>query len=47
VKLPVAGPKPTWPLRAHLATWRRVRRYAVPAWMVEAATRRRLAGDWA
>ncbi|MFG3497747.1 ankyrin repeat domain-containing protein [Streptomyces sp. NPDC047928] len=28
------------------ADWRRVRRYAVPRWMIERATERRLAGDW-
>ncbi|MBW8485689.1 ankyrin repeat domain-containing protein [Actinomadura parmotrematis] len=28
------------------ADWLRVRRYAVPAWMIERATERRLAGDW-
>ncbi|MFE3760892.1 ankyrin repeat domain-containing protein [Streptomyces sp. NPDC059104] len=28
------------------ASWLRVRRYAVPAWMIERATRHRLAGDW-
>ncbi|MGO4456959.1 ankyrin repeat domain-containing protein [Streptomyces sp. M-16] len=27
-------------------SWLRVRRYAVPAWMIEQATRHRLAGDW-
>ncbi|GLW10676.1 hypothetical protein Misp01_58040 [Microtetraspora sp. NBRC 13810] len=26
--------------------WRRVRRYAVPGWMIEQAAERRLAGDW-
>src|SRR5690348_3371444 len=26
--------------------WRRIRRYAVPRWMIEQATERRLAGDW-
>jgi hypothetical protein len=31
---------------AELADWRRVRRYAVPRWMIERATERRLAGDW-
>jgi hypothetical protein len=30
----------------NLAGWRRVRRYAVPRWMIEQATERRLAGDW-
>ncbi|GHJ48745.1 hypothetical protein Cs7R123_60870 [Catellatospora sp. TT07R-123] len=37
------------PDQAHqndLPTWRRVRRYAVPAQMVARATARRLAGDW-
>ncbi|WP_119731826.1 ankyrin repeat domain-containing protein [Thermomonospora amylolytica] len=28
------------------ASWRRARRYGVPAWMIERATERRLAGDW-
>ncbi|MEO3859341.1 ankyrin repeat domain-containing protein [Acrocarpospora sp. B8E8] len=28
------------------AVWQRVRRYAVPRWMIEQATERRLAGDW-
>lgn len=28
------------------ASWGRVRRYAVPGWMIERATERRLAGDW-
>ncbi|MFC5751535.1 ankyrin repeat domain-containing protein [Actinomadura rugatobispora] len=32
--------------RAHLADFQRVRRYAVPRWMIERATERRLAGDW-
>jgi hypothetical protein len=31
----------------YLATWRRVRRYAVPASMIAKCTERRLAGDWA
>ncbi|MEU9146364.1 ankyrin repeat domain-containing protein [Streptomyces sp. NPDC048349] len=26
--------------------WRRIRRYAVPGWMIEQATAHRLAGDW-
>src|SRR5262245_41463114 len=26
--------------------WRRIRRYAVPQWMIEEAGERRLAGDW-
>jgi hypothetical protein len=30
----------------HLAEWRRIRRYAVPRWMIEEATESRLAGDW-
>ncbi len=47
MRLRVSGRKPGWPLRDHLATWRRARRYAVPAWMVDHATRHRLAGDWA
>jgi hypothetical protein len=29
-----------------LRVWRLVRRHAVPRWMIERATRRRLAGDW-
>ncbi|MGK5554083.1 ankyrin repeat domain-containing protein [Actinomadura kijaniata] len=29
-----------------LSTWRTARRYAVPRWMIEQATERRLAGDW-
>ncbi len=29
-----------------LRVWRRVRRFAVPRWMIERATERRLAGDW-
>ncbi|GAA1551548.1 hypothetical protein GCM10009678_38050 [Actinomadura kijaniata] len=29
-----------------LASWALVRRYAVPRWMIERATERRLAGDW-
>ncbi|MFD1660629.1 ankyrin repeat domain-containing protein [Streptomyces caeni] len=32
---------------AEAADWRRIRRYAVPRWMIERATARRLAGDWA
>ncbi|MER7463635.1 ankyrin repeat domain-containing protein [Streptomyces sp. NPDC097981] len=28
------------------ATWQRIRRYAVPRWMIERATAHRLAGDW-
>ncbi|GAA4572513.1 ankyrin repeat domain-containing protein [Planotetraspora kaengkrachanensis] len=28
------------------AAWQRVRRHAVPRWMIEQATERRLAGDW-
>ncbi|GAA0935300.1 ankyrin repeat domain-containing protein [Nonomuraea longicatena] len=32
--------------RTDLRSWARVRRYAVPAWMIEQATERRLAGDW-
>ncbi|MCX5610609.1 ankyrin repeat domain-containing protein [Streptomyces sp. NBC_00047] len=27
-------------------TWQRIRRYAVPGWMIEQATAHRLAGDW-
>lgn len=29
-----------------VAVWHRVRRYAVPRWMIEGATEARLAGDW-
>ncbi|MBA8954950.1 ankyrin repeat domain-containing protein [Actinomadura namibiensis] len=29
-----------------LSIWRTARRYAVPRWMIERATERRLAGDW-
>ncbi|MFE9093507.1 ankyrin repeat domain-containing protein [Streptomyces sp. NPDC007264] len=29
------------------AAWQRIRRYAVPRWMIERAGARRLAGDWA
>ncbi|MEU7281057.1 ankyrin repeat domain-containing protein [Streptomyces sp. NPDC045431] len=29
------------------ASWRGIRRYAVPRWMIERATEHRLAGDWA
>ncbi|HEX8008318.1 MAG TPA: VWA-like domain-containing protein [Trebonia sp.] len=28
------------------SSWRRIRRYAVPRWMIERATERRLTGDW-
>ncbi|MFJ8014918.1 ankyrin repeat domain-containing protein [Streptomyces sp. NPDC096339] len=28
------------------STWQRIRRYAVPGWMIEQATAHRLAGDW-
>lgn len=28
------------------SSWRRIRKYAVPRWMIEQATERRLAGDW-
>jgi hypothetical protein len=28
------------------SSWRRIRRYAVPRWMIDRATERRLAGDW-
>jgi hypothetical protein len=37
---------PTLPTVPELATWRRIRRYAVPASMIAEATRARLAGDW-
>ncbi|GAA4624224.1 hypothetical protein GCM10023196_023540 [Actinoallomurus vinaceus] len=46
---PVAVP-PRPPSRSHppheASRLRRVRRYAVPRWMIEQATERRLAGDW-
>ncbi|MCX4529660.1 MULTISPECIES: ankyrin repeat domain-containing protein [unclassified Streptomyces] len=29
-----------------VSTWQRIRRYAVPGWMIERATAHRLAGDW-
>ncbi|WP_158684989.1 ankyrin repeat domain-containing protein [Streptomyces sp. LaPpAH-108] len=32
--------------REETSTWARVRRYAVPRWMIERATEARLAGDW-
>ncbi|WP_061298348.1 hypothetical protein [Herbidospora cretacea] len=32
--------------REELIRWQRIRRYAVPRWMIEQATERRLAGDW-
>ncbi|MEV8626271.1 hypothetical protein [Streptomyces sp. NPDC051079] len=35
------------PISARLSMWRRVREYAVPPSMIETATARRLAGDWA
>lgn len=28
------------------SAWRRIRKYAVPKWMIDQATERRLAGDW-
>lgn len=28
------------------SSWRRIRRYAIPRWMIKQATERRLAGDW-
>lgn len=39
----MSGPFPPW----DIAAWRRIRRYAVPRWMIERATEHRLAGDWA
>ncbi|GAA1598065.1 hypothetical protein GCM10009678_94400 [Actinomadura kijaniata] len=33
--------------REEMSSWTLVRRYAVPRWMIEQATERRLAGDWA
>ncbi|GAA1551537.1 hypothetical protein GCM10009678_38030 [Actinomadura kijaniata] len=33
-------------LSGGLRDWWRIRRYAVPRWMIERATERRLAGDW-
>lgn len=45
-----AGPPPRMPSRSYppheASRLRRIRRYAVPPWMVEQATERRLAGDW-
>ncbi|MFF3688214.1 ankyrin repeat domain-containing protein [Streptomyces sp. NPDC002187] len=32
--------------RDEASSWGRIRRYAVPRWMIERATERRLAGDW-
>ncbi|WP_067467585.1 ankyrin repeat domain-containing protein [Actinomadura macra] len=41
------GTAPTRPPAPdEVSRWRRVRRYAVPRWMIEKATERRLAGDW-
>ncbi|MCO5988076.1 ankyrin repeat domain-containing protein [Actinoallomurus spadix] len=44
------GLPPRPPSRSHppheAARLRRIRRYAVPRWMIEQATERRLAGDW-
>jgi hypothetical protein len=37
---------PAMPAGRELRAWGRVRRLAVPRWMIELATRRRLAGDW-
>ena len=31
---------------AEAASWRRIRRYAVPRWMIQRAERRRMIGDW-
>ncbi|GAA2459581.1 hypothetical protein GCM10010191_94850 [Actinomadura vinacea] len=48
--LPAAPPLPGRPpphLAQELAGWRKARRYAVPQWMIEQATERRLAGNWA
>ena len=43
--MPPRTPSPSYP--PHEASrLRRVRRYAVPQWMIEQATERRLAGDW-
>ncbi|MEU6041278.1 hypothetical protein ABZ801_38415 [Actinomadura sp. NPDC047616] len=39
------GACPFFP-RLQAGVWARVRRYAVPRWMIEEATERRLAGDW-
>ncbi|GAB1817994.1 ankyrin repeat domain-containing protein [Herbidospora sp. RD11066] len=33
-------------VREELAHWHQARRYAVPRWMIEKATERRLSGDW-
>ncbi|MEV5754852.1 hypothetical protein AB0L00_44215 [Actinoallomurus sp. NPDC052308] len=46
----VPGLPPRPPSRSHppheASRLRRIRRYAVPRWMIEQATERRLAGDW-
>lgn len=42
---PVPAAELTAQRRAELAMYQRVRRHAVPGWMIEAATERRLAGD--
>ncbi|WP_345150773.1 hypothetical protein [Nonomuraea rubra] len=47
---PPAGLPPRTPSRSYppheASRLRRIRQYAVPPWMVEQATERRLAGDW-
>ncbi|MEK0098443.1 hypothetical protein WDA79_08015, partial [Streptomyces sp. A475] len=37
----------TQEIPSHLLMWQRVREYAVPPSMIETATARRAAGDWA
>ncbi|MEU7743676.1 hypothetical protein [Nonomuraea sp. NPDC049158] len=48
--LPPAGLPPRTPSRSYppheASRLRRIRRYAVPSWMIDQATERRLAGDW-
>lgn len=48
--VPPAGLPPRAPSRSYppheASRLRRIRRYAVPQWMIEQATERRLAGDW-
>ncbi|MFF2198329.1 ankyrin repeat domain-containing protein [Streptomyces sp. NPDC058157] len=43
---PLAGLPPGALPDEDAASWQRVRRYAVPRWMIERATAHRLAGDW-
>lgn len=44
---PKPGTQPCGPFdHENAGLWARTRRYAVPRWMIEEATERRLAGDW-